>query len=62
MPTITGLRLWTIPDAASEVLDVHPETLRRWIKAGRLEAVHLTPGTVRIREDELVRFIDGAKR
>jgi excisionase family DNA binding protein len=60
MPTITE-RLWTVREAA-EWLKAHPETVRRWIKAGRLEAVRLTPGSVRIREEELARFAGATGR
>lgn len=54
MPTITD-PLRTIQEAARR-FQVHPDTVRRWVKEGLLEDVRLTPGTVRIRESELARF------
>ncbi len=50
---------------AAEKLNVHPETVRRLVKAGRLIAVKLNTATVRtqlrIDEKELDAFIAGAK-
>jgi excisionase family DNA binding protein len=50
---------------AAERLSVHPETIRRLVKAGRLKAVKLsvdetTHSQLRIDEKELQAFIDGA--
>jgi excisionase family DNA binding protein len=48
---------------AAERLSVHPETIRRLVKAGRLKAVLLSnTGRARLRIDEreLQAFIDGA--
>lgn len=49
---------------AAERLNVHPETIRRLVKAGRLKAVKLSTDTtrtqLRIDEKELQAFIDGA--
>lgn len=49
---------------AAERLNVHPETIRRLVRAGRLKAVKLStdPATrsqLRIDEKELQLFIDG---
>jgi excisionase family DNA binding protein len=49
---------------AAERLSVHPETIRRLVKAGRLKAVKLsiddtTRSQLRIDEKELQAFIDG---
>jgi excisionase family DNA binding protein len=55
----------TTPQAA-ERLNVHPETIRRLVKAGKLKAVSLSDSSrprLRIDERELQAFIDnqGAK-
>ena len=43
---------------AAEVADVHPDTIRGWVKAGHL-AGHRAGRELRIRLDELRRFLDG---
>jgi excisionase family DNA binding protein len=46
---------------AAEKLGVHPETLRRMVRDGRLKAVHLGKGPrskLRVEESEVQRFID----
>ena len=67
MFTLTETRqmMLTTPQAA-ERLNVHPETIRRLIKAGKLKAVSLSDterARLRIDEKELQAFIDrqGAK-
>lgn len=48
---------------AAERLNVHPETIRRLVKAGKLKAIALSAtGRARLRIDEkdLQAFIDGA--
>ena len=50
----------TTPQAA-ERLNVHPETIRRMVKAGKLRAVvlsNVSRARIRIDELELQRFID----
>jgi excisionase family DNA binding protein len=49
-------RLLTVPQAA-EALSVCERTIWRWIEAGELEIYRLGR-TVRIAEDELVRFLE----
>ena len=55
-------RYLTIPEVA-ELLKVHPRTVRRWIKAGKLKATAL-PGRgsvgveYRISEADLQAFLD----
>lgn len=41
---------------ASELLRVHPETLRRAIRAGELKAARLGHRTVRIAKDDLIAW------
>jgi len=51
----------TTPQAA-ERLNVHPETIRRLVKAGKLKAISLSNASrprLRIDERELQAFIDG---
>jgi excisionase family DNA binding protein len=51
-------RLYTIQEAADS-LRVHRRTLLHWIRDGRVSAVRLTPGSVRITAAELERLIAG---
>jgi excisionase family DNA binding protein len=37
-------------------------TVRRWVKAGRLRVTRLAQNRARIREDELVRFLEAQTR
>lgn len=41
---------------AAEQLQVHPNTIKNWIKAGRIEAVKLSERTVRINQAEIERM------
>ena len=55
--TIGGRRLIPAREAA-HLLDVHPETLRRLVRDGRLGAVRLRPGGwLRFEPRELERFV-----
>ena len=50
-------RYWRVPEVA-ERLRVDPETVRRWLRAGKLQGVLLSQqGGYRIAESELERFI-----
>ncbi|MHB1006599.1 MAG: helix-turn-helix domain-containing protein [Chloroflexota bacterium] len=53
-------RLLTVPEVAARIRTTS-DTVRRWIRNGRLHAVMLggTKLGYRIREDELVRFMAG---
>lgn len=55
---IGGDRLLTVPEVA-EWLRVHPESVRRWIRQGRLRGVLLggTRAGYRIAQSEVQRFI-----
>ena len=46
---------YTIQEVASD-LQVHEETVRRWIRAGKLKVIRLGHRTVRITEEEFNRI------
>ena len=47
---------------AAEMLSVHPETLRRWDRQGKLKAVRFgSRGDRRYRKEDLDRFIKGRR-
>lgn len=46
---------YTIQDVAKE-LQVHEDTVRRWIRAGKLKVIRLGHRTVRISEEEFNRI------
>jgi excisionase family DNA binding protein len=58
---MTGKRLLTVEQVADR-LQVHPETVRRWLRAGRLRGVRLGGSKLgyRVSEDELERFVDAS--
>lgn len=39
--------------------DVHPQTVRRWVREGKLKASRPTPRTMRFRSDWLDAFLAG---
>lgn len=48
---------------AAELLDVHPNTLKRWDKSGQLKAIRFgTRGDRKYREEDLQRFIISSRR
>ena len=49
-------KLYTIKQVA-EIFSVHANTVRRWIKEGKLKTVKLEVGTERITETELRVFM-----
>jgi excisionase family DNA binding protein len=59
MPTVRRSAHYTVSEVA-EIMQVHPETVRRWIWDGDLKAWMLGRGTgggYRIDHDELARFV-----
>ena len=54
--TWNSRNLLTVPEVA-EWARVHPKTVYRWIKDGRLEAIQFGPRTFRILEDAVVQFL-----
>jgi excisionase family DNA binding protein len=50
--------LWTITEAA-RFLNIHPNTLRRWNKDGRIQAYQVsTRGDLRFKREDLNRFLN----
>jgi excisionase family DNA binding protein len=43
--------------AVADVLDVSPETVLRWIRRGELPAIRLPGGAIRLRRDEVERWL-----
>jgi excisionase family DNA binding protein len=50
-------RLYRIKEVAP-LFNVSIETLRRWVKAGKLNVVRLPSGQLRIPESEVVRVLE----
>ncbi len=48
------------PREAAERLAVHPETLRRWAREGRISAVKLPGGAVRFRPEDIAALTERA--
>jgi excisionase family DNA binding protein len=46
------MNLVTIKQAA-ESLSVHPNTIRNWIRAGKIKATRFGPSTIRIAKEQL---------
>jgi excisionase family DNA binding protein len=49
---------WVSIAEAAEQLGIHPRTLRRYIRQGRLTVVRLSPQVVRIKPEALLEFRD----
>lgn len=52
--------LLSIPEAAAR-LGVHPNSVRRWYKSGRLKGWRLGPKLIRFRPEDLEAFAAGAQ-
>ena len=48
---------WLTIDAVAEALDVNPRTIRRYVRDGKLAQVKFARQVVRIRPEELERFM-----
>ena len=57
--TWNARNLLTVPEVA-EWARVHPKTVYRWIREGRLEAIQFGPRTFRVPEDAIVQFLHQA--
>jgi excisionase family DNA binding protein len=54
---------WLTVAQAAEILQVHPETLREWLRAGRIPATLLSRRAgYRIRASDLEAFLSGGAR
>jgi excisionase family DNA binding protein len=54
--TWNARNLLTVSEVA-EWARIHPKTVYRWIKDGKLEAIQFGPRTFRVSEDALSRFM-----
>ncbi len=55
---VEGREMLTVPQVAA-YLQVHPESVRRWLREGRMRGINLSgKGGWRVRRDELERFIE----
>ena len=54
--TWNARNLLTVPEVA-EWARVHPKTVYRWIRAGKLEAIQFGPRTFRVPEDAISKFL-----
>ncbi|PLS86576.1 MAG: hypothetical protein CYG60_06505 [Actinobacteria bacterium] len=56
-----GQEWYTVPEAVRELnkrgADVHPETLRRWIRAGKVKVSKPSPRKTLIPKSEMVRLL-----
>ena len=59
--TWNARNLLTVPEVA-EWARVHPKTVYRWIKEGKLEAIQFGPRTFRVPEDAIGKFLHQTKR
>lgn len=59
--TTTAIReeTWVSIAEAAEQLGVHPRTLRRYIRDGKLTVLRLSPQVVRIRPEDIATFLKG---
>jgi len=50
---------WLTVDEAAAQIKVHPETIRRWLRDGKLPGTLISrSGGYRVRQSELDRFMD----
>jgi hypothetical protein len=45
----------------AKIFGVHPGSLKRWDRAGRLHPIHVTPRTVRYDKREVMAIVEGSK-
>ncbi len=55
--TWNARNLLTVPEVAKWAR-VHPKTIYRWIKEGKLEAIQFGPRTFRVPEDAISQFLN----
>jgi len=50
---------WLTVNAIAQTLEIHPETVRRWVRAGELPGIMLgRRGGYRVKETELNQFLE----
>lgn len=49
------------PRAVASALEVDEAQVAEWIASGRLSAVEIAPGVVRVLETDLLSFLDAAR-
>lgn len=54
---MTQLPALLTTEEAADLLRVHPETLRRWVREGKVESVDLPGRTVRLRRVDIERLV-----
>lgn len=47
------------PEEAAGILKMRPETVREWLRTGRLKGLKAGPRMWRIKESDLVEFLKG---
>ena len=54
---------WLTVQQVADMLQLHPETVREWLREGRLEGVRLGERRTgwRVRESEVARFLEAGK-
>ena len=55
------IQFYTVQDIA-KMLQVHPESIRRWIREGKLKSIHLGGKYIRISHEDLQAFIINQRR
>lgn len=50
--------MWLTVEEGASYLRVHPQTLRRWIKAGKVKAYRINRRTIRVKKEDLDSFIE----
>ena len=45
-------------EQAADILQLHPDTVRRYVRERKLRAVRISPTNVRIRRSDLEKFIE----
>lgn len=49
-------------DQVAQELTVSKRSVQRLIRSGQLEALHLTPALIRVRDTALARYLDNLQR
>jgi excisionase family DNA binding protein len=50
--------MWLTVKEGADYLRVHPQTLRRWIKAGKVRVYRINRRIIRFRKEDLDSFIE----